>query len=296
MLHDISIRNAYVRLHDIPSAFRCRAACRGWRRRWRKASRPSPSPAIRVHLMQTSADDTAFGLDKPLLETPRAVTVVSDTTIARYGVTRRRTISPPSRHRPIPPAIMASKARSICAAPWRKIISAASSGRKIAAPIPRRWAMPPRSKFCAGRLRRSMARARWAGWSISCPRAPAPSDTLGGEVTLTYGSYSKRNLTAQLGVPVRSGRGGGRRCMPMARSTTVSASIAACIPAISCWNCRAILAPGDWSLRRRLHVLPFQWRCADAGLEPADPGADRQRHLHHRPQHLACRMPTAMAG
>jgi len=40
-----------------------------------------------VHLLQTRANDTAFGLDKPLLETPRAVTLISDTTIARYGIT-----------------------------------------------------------------------------------------------------------------------------------------------------------------------------------------------------------------
>jgi len=39
-----------------------------------------------VHLLQTGANDAAFGLDKPLLETPRAVTLVSDATIARYGV------------------------------------------------------------------------------------------------------------------------------------------------------------------------------------------------------------------
>src|ERR1700748_81417 len=41
----------------------------------------------RAHLIETNPDDTAFGLDKVLLETPRAVTVVSDTTIDRYGIT-----------------------------------------------------------------------------------------------------------------------------------------------------------------------------------------------------------------
>ena len=39
-----------------------------------------------VRLLQVGRNDAAFGLDKPLLETPRAVTLVSDTTIARYGV------------------------------------------------------------------------------------------------------------------------------------------------------------------------------------------------------------------
>src|SRR5665213_2721020 len=41
----------------------------------------------RVHLIETQPDDTALGLNKPLIETPRAITVVSDTTIERYGVT-----------------------------------------------------------------------------------------------------------------------------------------------------------------------------------------------------------------
>src|SRR6184192_1712056 len=40
-----------------------------------------------VHLLQTHASDAAFGLDKLLIETPRAVTLVSDATIARYGIT-----------------------------------------------------------------------------------------------------------------------------------------------------------------------------------------------------------------
>src|SRR6478609_3471664 len=40
----------------------------------------------RAHLIETKPNDTALGLDKPLIETPRAVTVVSDTTIDRYGV------------------------------------------------------------------------------------------------------------------------------------------------------------------------------------------------------------------
>src|SRR4051812_11791632 len=39
-----------------------------------------------VHLLQTGANTAAFGLDRPLLETPRAVTLVSDATIARYGI------------------------------------------------------------------------------------------------------------------------------------------------------------------------------------------------------------------
>src|ERR1700748_67114 len=40
-----------------------------------------------AHLIQIKPDDTAIGIAKPLLETPRAVTAISDTTLDRYGVT-----------------------------------------------------------------------------------------------------------------------------------------------------------------------------------------------------------------
>ena len=39
-----------------------------------------------VKLLNPGGNSAAFGLDKPLLETPRAITLVSDTTIARYGI------------------------------------------------------------------------------------------------------------------------------------------------------------------------------------------------------------------
>src|SRR5271156_20690 len=39
-----------------------------------------------VHLLETGSSDAVFGLDLPLLETSRSVTLVSDTTIDRYGI------------------------------------------------------------------------------------------------------------------------------------------------------------------------------------------------------------------
>src|SRR6201996_1338662 len=46
-----------------------------------------------AHLIQIQPDDTAIGIAKPLLETPRAVTAVSDVTLSRYGVTGVDTLS-----------------------------------------------------------------------------------------------------------------------------------------------------------------------------------------------------------
>ena len=41
------------------------------------------------------------------------------------------------------------------------------------------------------------------------PKSAAANDSLGGEVTVTYGSYAKRNLTAQLSTPVSLGAAAG---------------------------------------------------------------------------------------
>ena len=41
------------------------------------------------------------------------------------------------------------------------------------------------------------------------PKTAGASDALGGEVTVTYGSYSKRNLSAQVSMPVAIGEAGG---------------------------------------------------------------------------------------
>ena len=43
--------------------------------------------ADRAGLLEKRPSNTVFGIDKPLLETPRAATFVSDTTLERYGIT-----------------------------------------------------------------------------------------------------------------------------------------------------------------------------------------------------------------
>lgn len=40
-----------------------------------------------AHLIETTPNSTAFGLSMSLIDTPRAITVISDTTIDRYGIT-----------------------------------------------------------------------------------------------------------------------------------------------------------------------------------------------------------------
>src|SRR5579875_2161551 len=43
--------------------------------------------ADRAGLLEKRPTSAVFGIDKPLLETPRAATFVSDTTLERYGIT-----------------------------------------------------------------------------------------------------------------------------------------------------------------------------------------------------------------
>ena len=140
-----------------------------------------------------------------------------------------------------------------------------------------------------------MAPAKSAAWSISCPRAKAATDgDVSGEVTATYGSYSKRNLTGQIGVPLDLGfaTGGVHAYGELDDSFSYYRGIH---PSHQLLELTGNFASRPLGAVVGLHVLPFQWRCADAGLEPPHPGADRQRHLHHRQQHFAFR-PTAAAS
>src|SRR6202789_1131219 len=46
-----------------------------------------------AHLISLAPDEAALGIAKPMLETPRAITAVSDPTLDRYGVTGVDTLS-----------------------------------------------------------------------------------------------------------------------------------------------------------------------------------------------------------
>ena len=165
-------RDVYVRRHAPGLSFCCRdRALRTAPRRLAQGVESVTVSGDPVHLLQTGANDAAFGLDKPLLETPRAVTLVSDTTIARYGISGVNDLTAIT-----PSAYTASYygvegAVSPARHPGGKLFPRLQAGGESRHLFHAAWAMPPASKSCAGRLRPSMARARWAGWSTSCPRA-----------------------------------------------------------------------------------------------------------------------------
>ena len=176
----------------------------------RRASNPITVTGDPVHLLQTGANDAAFGLDKPLLETPRAVTLVSDTTIARYGITGVNDLTAIT-----PSAYTASyygvegavSLRGTLAENYFRGFKRVENRGTYSTPLADAAGIeilrgPPSPIYGAGKV---------GGLVNFLPKSAGASDDVwAARSPLTYGSYSKRNLTAQISAPVRSGRGGGR--------------------------------------------------------------------------------------
>src|SRR5579884_242718 len=161
-----------------------------------------------VHLLHTGANDAAFGLEKPLLETPRAVTLVSDATIARYGIAGVNDLTAIT-----PSAYTASYYGVEGAGSWRGTLAEnyfrgfkrAENRGTYSTPLSDAAAIeilrgPPSPIYGAGKV---------GGLVNFLPKTVTGNDALGGEVTVTYGSYEKRNATAQIGMPVTLGEATG---------------------------------------------------------------------------------------
>ncbi|HJS45637.1 MAG TPA: TonB-dependent receptor [Rhizomicrobium sp.] len=161
-----------------------------------------------VHLLETQANNAAFGLDKPLTETPRAVTLVSDTTIARYGIAGINDLTAIT-----PSAYTASyygvegavSLRGTLAENYFRGFKRVENRGTYSTPLADAAGIeilrgPPSPLYGAGKV---------GGLVNFLPKTASASDALGGEVTLTYGSYSKRNATAQISMPVALGAAAG---------------------------------------------------------------------------------------
>src|SRR3982751_5320055 len=161
-----------------------------------------------VHLLETGANGAAFGLDKPLLETPRAVTLVSDATIARYGISGVNDLTAIT-----PSAYTASyygvegavSLRGTLAENYFRGFKRAENRGTYSTPLSDAAGIeilrgPPSPIYGAGKV---------GGMVNFLPKTVSANDALGGEVTLTYGSYSKRNATAQISAPVTMGAAAG---------------------------------------------------------------------------------------
>jgi iron complex outermembrane recepter protein len=161
-----------------------------------------------VHLLETGDNDAALGLDKPLLETPRAVTLVSDTTIDRYGiagVNDLTAITPSAYTASYYGVEGAVSLRGTLAENYFQGFKRAENRGTYTTPLSDAAGIeilrgPPSPIYGAGKV---------GGLVNFLPKTVGASDALGGEATLTYGSYSKRNATLQFNAPVVLGDAAG---------------------------------------------------------------------------------------
>ncbi len=162
-----------------------------------------------AHLIEMQPDDTALGIAKPLLETPRAVTAVSDTTLDRYGITGVDTLSAIT-----PSAYTASyygvegavNLRGTLAESYFRGFKRVEDRGTYQTPLGDAAEIeivrgPPSPIYGAGKV---------GGLVNFIPKSDSGQDgTLNGDVSATYGSYSKRNLSGQVGMPLDLGFASG---------------------------------------------------------------------------------------
>lgn len=161
-----------------------------------------------VHLLQTGANSAAFGLDKPLLETPRAITLVSDATIARYGIggVNDLTAITPSAYTASYYGVEGSVSlRGTLAENYFRGFKRGENRGTYSTPLSDAAGIeilrgPPSPIYGAGKV---------GGLVNFLPKSAAGIDAMSGEVTATYGSYQKRNATAQINEPVALGNATG---------------------------------------------------------------------------------------
>src|ERR1051325_3289524 len=149
-----------------------------------------------VHLLHINENNAAFGLGKPLLETPRAVTLVSDSTIARYGIAgvNDLTAITPSAYTASYYGVEGSVSlRGTLAENYFRGFKRAENRGTYSTPLSDAAAIeilrgPPSPIYGAGKV---------GGLVNFLPKSGAGIDAMSGEITATYGSNQKRNATAQ---------------------------------------------------------------------------------------------------
>ncbi|HEY4078407.1 MAG TPA: TonB-dependent receptor plug domain-containing protein [Rhizomicrobium sp.] len=161
-----------------------------------------------VHLLAVGDNDAALGLDKPLIETPRAITLVSDTTIARYGIkgVNDLTAITPSAYTASYYGVEGSVSlRGTLAENYFQGFKRAENRGTYSTPLADAAGIeilrgPPSPIYGAGKV---------GGLVNFLPKTVDADSDLGGEVTLTYGSYSKRNVTGAISAPLTIGAASG---------------------------------------------------------------------------------------
>ena len=161
----------------------------------------------RVGLLERKPSSTVFGLDKPLLETPRSATFVSDTTMERYGITTINDlveISPSSYTASFYGVPGSLNVRGTLAEDYFEGFKRVENRGTYSTPIGDASEVqvvrgPPNPIFGAGKV---------GGLLNFIPKTAKDTGaylTATGEIDITGGSYAKKELTAQGGAPVSVG-------------------------------------------------------------------------------------------
>lgn len=178
------------------------------------APAPAPAPAEivvtadRAGLLERRPTATVFGLKKPLIETPRSASFVSDTTLDRYGIQtldKLTAISPGTYTASFYGVPGSVEVRGSLAENYFRGFKRIEDRGTYATPIGDAAEIeivrgPPTPLYGPGKigglLNFDPKTAKDEGSYLSRPT---------GEITATLGSYQKKNMTGQFGLPVDIG-------------------------------------------------------------------------------------------
>jgi iron complex outermembrane receptor protein len=159
-------------------------------------------------LLEKQPNNTVFGIDKPLLETPRSASFVSDVTLQRYGIETidgLTAVSPGSYTASFYGVPGALNIRGTLAENYFRGFKRIENRGTYSTPIGAADQIqivrgPPTPIYGSGKVGGMLnfipKSGKNEGGYLTEPT---------GEVTLTYGSYNKKNATAQLGLPANFG-------------------------------------------------------------------------------------------
>ncbi len=237
----------------------------------------------RVHLIETQPDDAAFGLAKPLLETPRSITVVSATTLDRYGidgVDSLTAITPSSYTASFYGVEGAVNLRGTLADSYFRGFKRAENRGTYDTPLGDAAELeilrgPPSAIYGAGKV---------GGLFNFIPKSGVAADS--DEVTVTYGSYSKRNLTGQAVLPLDLGfaAGGVHAYGEIDDSFSFYRGIH---PSHQLLQLSGDLTAGAWSLSADYMYYHSNGDVQTPGWNRLTQTLIGQQHLHHRARYIA---------
>ena len=163
-------------------------------------------------LLEKQPNDTVFGIDKSLLETPRSASFASDLTLERYGIETvdgLTAVSPGTYTASFYGVPGALNVRGTLAENYFRGFKRIENRGTYSTPIGGAARIeivrgPPTPLYGAGKVGGMMnfipKSARDEGRFLTDPK---------GELTATFGSYAKKNLTGQVALPVKLGAADG---------------------------------------------------------------------------------------